>query len=129
MNNHSRQDQIIISPQIFVNLEPQETSLNQEIQPRRTEIPMVWIQDGDSFRLDIELPNLSTLDVLFSAPVASLHVNGETVWSNNTVYADRNTGACVETSPLGLRLTCTSAGKLHILALGVIVKTPEACEK
>jgi hypothetical protein len=123
MNNHSRQDQIIISPQIFVNLEPQETSLNQEIQPRRTEIPMVWIQDGDSFRLDIVLPNFSTLDVLFSAPVASLHVNGETVWSNNTVYADRIAGACVESTALGLRFTCTSGGKLHILALGVTAKT------
>jgi hypothetical protein len=128
MNTHSRQDQIIISPQIFVTLEPQETSIIQEIQPRRTEIPMVWIQDGNSFRLDIELPNFSTLDVLFSAPVDSLHVNGETIWSNNTVYAGSIAGACVETSPLGLRLTCSSGGKLHILALGVIAKKSEAHE-
>jgi hypothetical protein len=87
---------------------------------------MVWIQDGDSFRLDIELPNFSVLDVFFSTPVASLHVNGETIWSNSTAHADPIAGACVEISPQGLQLTCTSGGKLHILALGVILKTSEA---
>lgn len=112
---------IIIAPQIYVSLEPQEPlDFNQEIKPRRTEIPMVWIQDGDNFRLDIDLPDSSALDVIFSPRVASLYVNGETIWENNTAHAVRIPGAHVENTPAGLRLTCTSSGSIHILARGVM---------
>lgn len=107
---------VIIAPQIYVSLDPQETREEREVQPKRTEIPMTWIQDGDNFRLDINLPDSSVLDVNFSLPVASLHINGETIWENNTAHAVQIAGAHVEKSVSGLRLTCTSGGSLHILA-------------
>ncbi len=107
---------VIIAPQIYVSLAPQVTVENREVQPKRTEIPMTWIQDGDNFRLDINLPDSSVLDVSFSLPVRSLHVNGETIWENNTVHAVQIAGTHVEESVNGLRLTCTSGGSLHILA-------------
>lgn len=117
MEISTHQNHIIIAPQIYVSLEPQETrQQNQEAKPRQTEIPMIWTQDEDDFRLDINLPESSVLDVYFSAQVGTLHVNGETIWDNNTVHAIRMTGAHAEMTPAGLRLTCTSSGSLHILA-------------
>ena len=117
MNFAAHQDHIIIAPQIYVSLEPQDASgLIQEIKPRQTEIPMVWIQDGSNFRLDINLPEASVLDMYFSALVDSLHINGETIWENNTPHAVGITGAHAEMTPSGLRLTCTTCGTLHILA-------------
>lgn len=108
---------IIIAPQIYVSLEPQDAlDPDQETRPRQTEIPMVWIQDGNNFRLDINLPDSSVLDIYFSSQVMSLHINGETIWENNTSHAVRLTGAHVEKTPAGLRLTCTSSGSIHILA-------------
>ncbi|HNB52757.1 MAG TPA: hypothetical protein PK530_12485 [Anaerolineales bacterium] len=120
MDSVSGRTHIIIAPQIYISLDPQETTENREAQPKRTEIPMTWIQDGDNFRLDIDLPKSSVLDVSFSLPVASLHVNGETIWSNNTVHAVQIAGAHVEESVSGLRLTCTSGGSIHILARSAI---------
>jgi hypothetical protein len=110
---------IIIAPQIYVSLEPKEAQDDQETKLKRTEIPMVWIQDGDSFRLDIDLPESSALDVTFCTPLASLHINGETIWANQTPHAVRITGTHIEMTPAGLRLTCTFRGAIHILALGV----------
>lgn len=117
MNFEAHEDHIIIAPQIYVTLEPYETSeLDQEIKPRQTEIPMVWIQDGSNFRLDINLPESSVLDVLFSTQVCSLHINGETIWENDRSHAVGISGTHAEMTPAGLRLTCTSSGSLHILA-------------
>lgn len=109
---------ILIVPQIYVSLEePQDPfDFSEEIKPRRTEIPMVWIQDGDNFRLDIQLPESSVLDVVFYPSVDSLHINGETIWASNTTHAVQVPGAHVEMSPGGLRLTCSRSGSIHILA-------------
>ncbi len=117
MNQKPSKKHIIIAPQIYVSLEPQETvGVRREAQPKKTKIPMVWIQDGDNFRLDIELPVSSVLDVVIASPVTSLHINGETIWSNNSVHGVQMTGAHVEDTVDGLRLTCTSGGSIHILA-------------
>jgi hypothetical protein len=121
MNFDTRQKHIIIAPQIYVALEPQEPLLyGEETPPRRTEIPMTWIQDGSNFRLDINLPDSSVLDVVFATTVSSLYVNGEIIWENNTVHAVQIPGTHVENSPAGLRLTCTSGGSIHLLTLGVM---------
>ena len=77
---------------------------------------MIWIQDGSNFRLDINLPESSVLDVYFATQVGSLHINGETIWENNTPHAVKITGAHAEMTPGGLRLTCTSGGSIHIFA-------------
>jgi hypothetical protein len=117
MNFAAHEDHIIIAPQIYVSLESQDGSdLTHETPLRQTEIPMVWIQDGRNFRLDINLPEASVLDMHFAAQVNSLHINGETIWENNTSHAVGITGAHAEMTPGGLRLTCTSCGTLHILA-------------
>jgi hypothetical protein len=117
MNQRPSRKHIIIAPQIYVSLEPDaSTHTHRDVQPRKTKIPMVWLQDGDNFRLDIELPLSSVLDVVMAAPVVSLHVNGETIWMNNSVHAVQMTGVHVEDTPDGLRLTCTSGGSIHILA-------------
>ncbi len=121
MDFNTRQKHIIIAPQIYVTLDPQEPfNLGEEIPPRRTEIPMTWIQEGSNFRLDINLPEASVLDVYFATNVASLHVIGETIWENNTVHAVQIPGVHVVDTPAGLRFTCTSSGALHILTCGVI---------
>lgn len=119
MDIKSSQRNIIIAPQIYVSLERQEAQDAEETKPKRTEIPMVWIQDEDSFRLDIDLPESSALDVTFCTPLGSLHINGETIWANSTAHAVRIAGTHVEMTPAGLRLTCTSKGAIHILALDV----------
>ena len=117
MNTQPGRKFIIIAPQIYVSLEPQEQfDFSEEIKPRRTEIPMVWIQDGDNFRLDIDLPESSVLDVVFNPSADSLHINGETIWASNTAHAVQFAGAHVEMSPGGLRLTCSCSGSIHILA-------------
>jgi hypothetical protein len=112
---------IIIAPQIYVALEP-ETPLEpgRDVAPQRAEIPMTWILDGGHFRLDIDLPADSVLDLVFASRVRSLHVNGETIWENDTPHAVSLTGAHAEMTPGGLRLTCTSGGSLHILARCVL---------
>jgi hypothetical protein len=116
MNQKPSKKHIIIAPQIYISLEPQETAgVHREAQPKKTKIPMVWIQDGDNFRLDIELPVSSVLDIVVASPVISLHINGETIWSNNSVHAVQMTGTHVEDTADGLRLTCTSGGSIHIL--------------
>ena len=121
MNIQPGRKHIIIAPQIYVSMEPAEArNFNQETQLRRAEIPMVWIQDGDNFRLDINLPDSGVLDMIFSSPLSSLHINGETIWENNTAHAVQVKGAHVESTPAGLRLTCTSSGSIHILARGVM---------
>lgn len=120
MENNPRQKHIIIAPQIFVTLDPQEPqNFGEEISPRRTEIPMVWIQEGGNFRLDINLPEASVLDVYFSTTVSSLHVNGETIWENNMALAIQVPGVHIVDTPAGLRFTCNSSGQLHILTRGV----------
>jgi len=117
MDTRPGRKHVIIAPQIYVSLEPQDPfDFSEEIKPRRTEIPMVWIQDGDSFRLDIDLPESSVLDVVFYPLVDSLHINGETIWAANTAHAVQLAGAHVEISPGGLRLTCSCSGSIHILA-------------
>ena len=120
MNLKPSRRHIIIAPQIYVSLESQESGpANREAHPKKTKIPMVWMQDGDNFRLDIELPVSSVLDVLIASFVTSLHVNGETIWMNNSAHNVLMTGAHVESTPDGLRLTCTSGGSIHILACTV----------
>jgi hypothetical protein len=117
MNLAAHENYIIIAPQIYVSLEAQDPpDLVQETKPRTTEITMVWIQDGNDFRLDINLPDSSVLDLYFSTQVGSLHINGETIWENNTPHAVGVSGVHVEMTPVGLRLTCTTCGMLHILA-------------
>jgi hypothetical protein len=106
---------IIIAPQIYVPLEA-DASSTDGLEPRQTEIPMTWTQEGDVFRLDINLPASSVLDVYFSSRVGSLHVNGETIWENQTIYAVQGTGIHAEVTPAGLRLTCTKDGPIHLLA-------------
>lgn len=110
---------IIIAPQIFVALEPVRAEDSQDQKPERTEIPMTWIQDGNNFRLDIDLPDSSTLDVTFCSPITSLHVNGETIWENNLIHIVSLAGTYVEKTPAGLRITCTSGGSIHLFALGI----------
>lgn len=110
---------VLIVPQIYVPLEPQSGPDAPEAPPRRAEIPMTWIQDDFGFRLDIDLPDSSALDLVFSAPVSSLHVNGETIWADQVVHRIGLPGVHVESTPRGLRLTCTAAGRLHVLARGV----------
>jgi hypothetical protein len=108
---------IIVVPQIYVPLEPEvPTELDREPRPRQEEIPMTWTQEGDIFRLDIDLPASGVLDVYFSSRVGSLHVNGETIWEHQTTYAVNSPGMHVEVTPAGLRLTCTSGGSIHLLA-------------
>lgn len=117
MNFPASQKHIIIAPQIYVTLDPQQLSAApHDVQPKKTKIPMVWMQDGDNFRLDIDLPAASALDVVIASPVISLHVNGETIWMNDVAHSVRFTGAHVEDTADGLRLTCTSGGSIHILA-------------
>jgi hypothetical protein len=121
MNFEAHQDHIIIAPQIYVSLEPDESfDSAEEMKPRQMEIPMVWIQDGSNFRLDINLPESSVLDVYFSSQVCSLHINGETIWENDTPHPVGLPGAHAEMTPGGLRLTCTSSASLHILARCII---------
>jgi len=121
MNFVAHQDHIIIAPQIYVSLEPDESlDPSQGTKPRQMEIPMVWIQDGSNFRLDINLPESSVLDVYFSSQVCSLHINGETIWENDTPHSVALLGAHAESTPGGLRLTCTSSGSLHLLARCIV---------
>lgn len=121
MDFDAHQDHIIIAPQIYVSLEPDDSlDPSQETKPRQMEIPMVWIQDGSNFRLDINLPDSSVLDVYFSSQVCSLHINGETIWENGTPHPVGLPGAHAESTPAGLRLTCTTSGSLHILARCII---------
>ncbi len=115
----SSRNHVLIAPQIYVPLEARGPSDSSEILPRRAEIPMTWIQDDFGFRLDIELPGSSSLDLVFAAPLASLHVNGETLWADRMAHPVRLQGVHVEHTPVGLRLTCTCAGRLHVLARGV----------
>lgn len=110
---------VLIVPQIYVPLEPQGGPDTPEAHPRRAEIPMTWIQDDFGFRLDIDLPDSSALDLVFAAPVSSLHVNGETIWAEQMAHPIGLRGVHVENTPRGLRLTCTAAGRLHVLARGV----------
>lgn len=130
MNLAAHENYIIIAPQIYVSLAAQDsTDPIQETKPRTTEIPMLWIQDGNDFRLDINLPEASVLDLYFSTQVGSLHINGETIWENNTPHAVRISGAHAEMTPVGLRLTCTTGGMLHILARcapGINAQLPDA---
>lgn len=119
---------VLIVPQIYVPLEPQGGSDAPEALPRRAEIPMTWIQDEFGFRLDIDLPDSSTLDLVFAAPVSSLHVNGETIWAGQTVHRIGLQGVHVENTPRGLRLTCTAAGRLHVLARGFAPETHGALQ-
>ena len=107
---------IIIAPQIYVPLEAEDL-VGQEPRPRRTEIPMTWTQEGNIFRLDIDLPESSVLDIYFSSQVSSLHVNGETIWDGSTIFHASRGGIHAEVMASGLRLTCTLSGSLHILAL------------
>ncbi len=119
--------QIIISPQIYVPLGPPASADPVAgAQLCRTEIPIAWLQEGDNFRLDIELPQFSTLELVFAASVASLHVNGETVWANDAIQPIRLGGVQVKRTAAELRLTCTNGGTLHVLALGVVSALPVA---
>jgi len=130
MNLAAHNNHIIIAPQIYVSLESQAApDLDQEMKPRKTEIPMTWIQDGSNFRLDIDLPDSSVLDLYFSAQVDSLHINGETIWENDTPHAVRMSGTHAEMTPGGLRLTCTSCGTLHILARCSLEAIPQPSGK
>jgi hypothetical protein len=108
---------VVIAPQIYVPLGADDLAANgEEPQPRRTEIPMVWTQEGGDFRLDINLPDSSVLDVYFTTPLGSLYLNGETIWENGVIFSSRGGGVHAEVTPGGLRLTCTKSGSIHILA-------------
>jgi hypothetical protein len=107
---------IIIAPQIYVPLDADFSEAGYEPRLRQAEIPMTWTQEGEVFRLDIDLPGSGVLDVYFSSHVGSLYVNGETIWENQTIYAVRSTGIHAEVTPAGLRLTCTKEGPIHLLA-------------
>lgn len=117
MDISTLQKYILIAPQIYVPLGVEDSpGAHQDPQPRRTEIPMTWIQEGNIFRLDIDLPDLSVLDLYFSTHVGSLHVNGETIWENGSIFSVTRSGVHAEITPSGLRLTCTNSGSIHILA-------------
>jgi hypothetical protein len=107
---------IIIAPQIYVPLEADTSLPEGEEYPRQAEIPMTWVQEEDVFRLDINLPISCVLDVYFSPRIGSLHVNGETIWEKQTIYAVQGSGIHAEMTPAGLRLTCTQEGPIHLLA-------------
>ncbi len=110
---------VLIAPQIFVPLDGAAATQTPEL--RRAEVPMTWTWDeGFGFRLDIVLPDSSTLDLVFPTSLSSLHVNGETIWADGADQPAHCPGVRVEQSPLGLRLTCTAAGPLHVLALGAV---------
>lgn len=113
----THRNHILISPQIYVSLDPVETRAgDSHVAPRQATIPMTWSQFENDFRLDVDLPSLGVLDVHFSVPVGALHVNGETIWENDTPRAVGISGLHAELTPAGLRLTCTSGGSIHILA-------------
>ncbi len=111
---------IIMAPQIYVPLDADVSEAGDEPKLRQAAIPMIWTQEGEVFRLDIDLPGSSVLDVYFSSQVGSLYVNGETIWENQTIYAVQGTGIHAEVTPAGLRLTCTKDGPIHLLARCVV---------
>jgi hypothetical protein len=110
--------QIIITPQIRVSLEhnPAEGVQQHETSPIQSDIPLVWVQDGLDFRLDITLPSSSMLEILFPLDLESLHVNGELAWGKSMEQSDGNSLTQVEILPSGLHFKCTAGGALHILA-------------
>lgn len=117
--------QIIIAPQIYVPLGlPASADPVEGAQLRRTDIPIAWLQEGDNFRLDIELPQSSVLELVFTTSVASLHVNGATVWANDAIQPIRLGGVQVKRTAAELRLIYTNGGTLHVLALGVVSPLP-----
>jgi hypothetical protein len=117
MSRKSEAMQIVITPQVCVSLQPYTASNEQhEPKPIQSDIPMVWVQDGMDFRLDITLPNLSVLEILFPMDIETLHVNGKTIWGKSVEPSGRNSGTQVQVLSSGLQLTCTSGGPLHILA-------------
>lgn len=125
MASSTHRNHIVISPQIYVSLDPVETYRGDpDVRPRQAKIPMTWSQFEDDFRLDVDLPDPSVLDVYFPSRVDVLHVNGETIWENNAPHVVAFGGMHAELTPTGLRLTCTSGGSIHILAR--LVREPEA---
>ena len=109
--------QIVIATKVYVRLEqPTSTSKQPAHEAIRKEIPVVWVLDDADFRLDINLPEPSLLDILFPVDVESLHVNGETIWGKALAQSANTTQTRVEMTSSGLRFTCTSGGALHILA-------------
>ena len=117
MSCPSEARQILITPQICVSVE-QITALHppKERKPIQSDIPMVWVQDGLDFRLDITLPSPSGLEILFPSDVETLYINGEMVWANAPEHTAIAESVQVEKVSAGLQLTCSAGGALHILA-------------
>ena len=129
MSFPSEARQILITPQICVSVE-QTTAIHppQEPKPIQSDIPMVWVQDGLDFRLDITLPSPSGLEILFPIDVETLYVNGEMVWGNAAEHTAVLESIRVEKIPAGLQLTCGAGGALHILATFVDKSEPKRNE-
>ena len=117
MSFPSEARQILITPQICVSV-GQITALHppKEGKPIQSDIPMVWVQDGLDFRLDITLPSPSGLEILFPSDVETLYINGEMVWGNAGEHKAVLESVQVEKVSAGLQLTCRAGGALHILA-------------
>ena len=121
--------QILITPQICVSIErTRAIHPPQEPKPIQSDIPMVWVQDGLDFRLDITLPSPSGLEILFPSEVETLYINGELVWGNTPEHTAFVESARVEKVPAGLQLTYGAGGALHILATFVDKSEPKRNE-
>ena len=121
--------QILITPQICVSIE-RTTAIHppQEPKPIQNDIPMVWVQDGLDFRLDITLPRPSGLEILFPIDVETLYINGEMVWGNPVKHTVVAESVQVERVSAGVQLTCGAGGALHILATFVDKGEPKRNE-
>jgi hypothetical protein len=129
MSFPSEARQILITPQICVSVE-QIPAIHppQEPKPTQSDIPMVWVQDGLDFRLDITLPSPSRLEILFPSDVETLYINGEMIWGNAPEHTTVAESVQVEKLSAGLQLTCGTGGALHILATFVDKSEPKRNE-
>jgi len=129
MSFHFEARQILITPQICVSVE-QTTAAHptQEPKPIQSDIPMVWVQDGLDFRLDITLPSPSGLEILFPSDVETLYINGDMVWGNEPQHVAVVESVQVEKVSAGLQLTYGAGGALHILATFVDKSEPRRNE-
>lgn len=107
---------VLIAPRLSLPLGSQNAAEAREALPRHADIAMTWAQDEFGFRLDIDLPESSMLDLVFSEAPVSVHVNGETIWADQCVQPILRADIDVEVLKPGLRLSFTSSGQLHVLA-------------
>ncbi|MCB9420046.1 MAG: hypothetical protein H6667_09590 [Ardenticatenaceae bacterium] len=117
MVSDSQQLQIVVIPKVFVPYK-NDVRLNKKEKSSliHNNIPMIWIQDGLEFRLDVTLPEASTLEVLFPPIAETLTVNGRMVWKKSLGQLFPSEETQAEEKPTGLILKCNSGGALHILA-------------